>query len=408
MLYGKNVVLGVSGGIACYKACEIVSRLKKLGAGVDVIMTDHAQEFVTPLTFQTLAKTAVVTSDFAPVKEYDINHISLAKKGDILVIAPATANVIAKFANGIADDMLSTTYLASNAQKMICPAMNVNMYEDETTVKNLTILKNRGAIVVDASEGLLACGDVGKGRMAEPSQIVDEIVRFLTPLQDFHGKRVLITSGATEESIDGVRVITNHSSGKMGCAIARAVAQRGGEVVLVHGNMSVDVPNCVAKAVRVKSTQNMLDACLCEFESCDIAIMAAAPADYKVKGEYSQKIKSETLTLEFEKNPDIARTLGTSKGDRILVVFSAETENLVDNATKKLFKKNADLVVANDVTKEDAGFNVDTNIATLIDTTGNQIDTGLVSKDELAHIILDKIAKFDGFRSYRRHLPFTN
>ncbi len=391
MLYGKNVVLGVSGGIACYKACEIVSRLKRLGANVDVIMTEHAQEFVTPLTFQTLAKTAVVTNDFAPVKEYDINHISLAKKADILVVAPATANVIAKFANGIADDMLSTTYLASTSQKMICPAMNVNMYEDETTVKNLATLKERGAIIVDANEGMLACGDVGKGRMAEPIQIVEEIVRFLTPVQDYHGKKVLVTSGATEENIDGVRVITNHSSGKMGCAIARAVAERGGEVVLVHGNMSVSVPNCVAKAVRVKSTNDMLNAVLAEFNSCDVAIMAAAPADYRVKGEFSQKIKSETLTLEFEKNPDIAKTLGEIKGDKVLVVFSAETENLVENATKKLFKKNADLVVANDVTKEGAGFNVDTNIATLIDTKQNRTDTGLVTKDELANLILDAI-----------------
>ncbi len=392
MLYGKNVVLGVSGGIACYKACEIVSRLKKHGAGVDVIMTEHAQQFVTPLTFQTLAKSQVVTNDFAPVKEYDINHISLAKKADILVVAPATANVIAKFANGIADDMLSTTYLASNAQKLICPAMNVNMYEDETTVKNLATLKERGAIIVDANEGLLACGDVGKGRMAEPAQIVDEIVRFLTPVQDYHQKRVLITSGATEENIDGVRVITNHSSGKMGCAIAQAAADRGAEVVFVYGNMKVDVPKCVAKAIRVSSTLDMQKAVLDEIGECDVAIMAAAPADYRLKREYTQKIKSDTLTLEFEKNPDIAMSVGAIKGDKILVVFSAETENLIENATKKLIKKNADLVVANDVTKEGAGFNTDTNIASIIDKNNQRIDTGLVSKVQLAHIILDKVS----------------
>ena len=210
MLYGKNVVLGVSGGIAVYKSCEIVSRLKKLGANVDVIMTDNAREFVTPLTFQTLAKSAVVTNAFEPVKEFDINHISLAKKADILVVAPATANVIAKFAEGIADDMLTTTYLASNAQKLICPAMNCNMYEDEATLENMRILKERGALFCDANVGLLACGVVGKGRMAEPVEIVNAIVDYLTPVQDFRDKRVLITSGGTEEYIDGVRVITNY------------------------------------------------------------------------------------------------------------------------------------------------------------------------------------------------------
>lgn len=391
MLYGKNVVLGVSGGIACYKACEIVSRLKKLGASVDVIMTEHATEFVTPLTFQTLAKSAVVTNDFAPVKEYDINHISLAKKADILVVAPATANVIAKFANGVADDMLTTTYLACNAQKLICPAMNTNMYEQEVTVRNIDTLKARGIETCDAQVGLLACGDVGKGRMAEPKDIVDKIVAMLTPSQDYHGKRVLITSGGTEENIDGVRVITNRSSGKMGCALAQAAADRGAEVVLVYGNMTAQVPSCVAKAVKVVSTLDMLKAVEDEFESADIAIMAAAPADYRPKNTYANKIKAQTLIMEFEKNPDIAATLGSKKGDRKLVVFAAETEDLIANAKQKLEKKHADMVVANDVTKVGAGFNADTNIATLIDAKGNSYESGLVQKSELANIILDKV-----------------
>ncbi len=391
MLYGKNVVLGVSGGIAVYKACEIVSRLKKLGANVDVIMTDNAREFVTPLTFQTLAKSAVVTNAFEPVKEFDINHISLAKKADIFVVAPATANVIAKFAEGIADDMLTTTYLASNAQKLICPAMNCNMYEDETTQNNMRTLKDRGVLFCDSAIGLLACGDVGKGRMAEPVDIVDKIVEYLTPVQDFADKRVLITAGGTEEKIDGVRVIANHSSGKMGKAIAQAVAERGGSVVFVYGNVKVDVPTCVEKAIHVTSTQEMLDVCKAEFLSCDIAIMAAAPADYKLKKPFENKVKSDTVTLELVKNPDIAKTLGENKDDKKLVIFSAETENLIDNAKAKLVKKHADLVVANDVTVEGAGFDVDTNIATIIDTDGNMTESGKVSKRELADMILDKV-----------------
>lgn len=391
MLYGKNVVLGVSGGIAVYKACEIVSRLKKLGANVDVIMTDNAREFVTPLTFQTLAKSAVVTNAFEPVKEFDINHISLAKKADIFVVAPATANVIAKFAEGIADDMLTTTYLASNAQKLICPAMNCNMYEDETTQNNMRTLKDRGALFCDSAIGLLACGDVGKGRMAEPVDIVDKIVEYLTPVQDFADKRVLITAGGTEEKIDGVRVIANHSSGKMGKAIAQAVAERGGSVVFVYGNVKVDVPTCVEKAIHVTSTQEMLDVCKAEFLSCDIAIMAAAPGDYKLKKPFENKVKSDTITLELVKNPDIAKTLGENKDDKKLVIFSAETENLIDNAKAKLVKKHADLVVANDVTMEGAGFDVDTNIAAIIDTDGNMTESGKVSKRELADMILDKV-----------------
>lgn len=391
MLYGKNVVLGVSGGIAVYKACEIVSRLKKLGANVDVIMTDNAREFVTPLTFQTLAKSAVVTNAFEPVKEFDINHISLAKKADILVVAPATANVIAKFAEGIADDMLTTTYLASNAQKLICPAMNCNMYEDEATQKNMRTLRERGAMFCDSAIGLLACGDVGKGRMAEPIEIVEKIVDCLTPVQDFADKRVLITAGGTEEKIDGVRVIANHSSGKMGKALAEAVAQRGGSVVYVYGNVKVDVPKCVEKAIHVTSTQDMLDACVKEFDDCDVAIMAAAPADYKVKNVFENKVKSETLALELVKNPDIAKTLGEKKEGRKLVIFSAETENLLENAKGKLVKKHADLVVANDVTVEGAGFDVDTNVATVIDNDGQCVESGKVSKRELADIILDKV-----------------
>ncbi len=391
MLYGKNVVLGVSGGIACYKACEIVSRLVKLGANVDVIMTDHATEFVAPLTFQTLSHNAVVLNPFEPVKEFDINHISLAKKADVMVIAPATANVIAKFANGIADDMLSTTYLASTSKKLICPAMNVNMYEDLKTQQNMQKLSSLGATFVDANEGLLACGYVGKGRMAEPIDIVGKIVEMLTPSQDFHGKRVLITAGGTEEDIDGVRVLCNRSSGKMGMALCQAVADRGGEPYLVYGNVSVSVPKCVAKAIKVKTTEDMLTACKDEFDGADIAIMAAAPADYKLAKKFDNKIKGDTLTLDFVKNPDIAKTLCANKGDKKVVIFCAETTNLIASAKEKLAKKNADIVVANDVTMEGAGFSSDTNIATIISTDGSQVESGKVTKLELAHLILDKV-----------------
>ncbi|MDE5601827.1 MAG: bifunctional phosphopantothenoylcysteine decarboxylase/phosphopantothenate--cysteine ligase CoaBC [Clostridia bacterium] len=391
MLYGKSVVLGVSGGIACYKACEIVSRLKKLGADVDVIMTQHAREFVTPLTFQTLAKSTVVTDEFEPVKEYDIKHISLAKKADILVVAPATANVIAKFANGIADDMLSTTFLASTAKKLVCPAMNVNMYENEATAENLRILAERGVSICEPTEGLLACGDIGKGRMAEPCDIVKAIVDILTPVQDLDGKTVLVTAGGTEENIDSVRVIANRSSGKMGAAIAEAAMDRGAKVIFVHGNIKVDVPKGVYKSVAVRTTVDMLEACKSEFEEADIAILSAAPADYRPKQAYSGKLKAESLTIEFEKNPDIAATLGEDKNGRKLVIFAAETNDLIENAKAKLLRKNADLVVANDVTMEGAGFDVDTNIATLIGADGKEEYSGKVSKRKLADIIIDRV-----------------
>ncbi len=391
MLYGKSVVLGVSGGIACYKACEIVSRLKKLGADVDVIMTKHACDFVAPLTFQTLAKSTVVTDEFAPVKEYDIKHISLAKKADIFVVAPATANVIAKLANGIADDMLSTTCLASCAPKLICPAMNVAMYGNEATADNIRILEERGMIFCQPTEGLLACGDVGKGRMAEPCDIVDKIVEILTPRQDMDGKTVLVTAGGTEESLDAVRVITNRSSGKMGAAITSACIERGAKVVFVHGNIKTDIPKGVYKSIAVRTTDEMYGACLREFKEADIAILSAAPADYRPKKAYDSKIKGDEITVEFVKNPDIAAALGSGKERRKLVIFAAETDDLISNAKQKLTKKNADLVVANDVTKEGAGFDIDTNIAVLIDRFGNETESGKVSKRELADIIIDRV-----------------
>lgn len=392
MLYGKSVVLGVTGGIAAYKSCEIVSRLVKLGVNVDVIMTENAQKFVTPLTFETLSKNAVVTDTFMRTETYDVHHISLAKKADVLLVAPATADVIGKFAQGIADDMLSTTFMASKAIKVVCPAMNTNMYDSDAFQKNLEILKERGVVVVDSAVGRLACGDVGKGKMAEPIDIVETVEKLLQPVQDYKGKTVLVTAGGTEENIDGVRVITNHSSGKMGCAIARAAANRGAKVIFVHGRISVPVPAEVAIDVPVISTDDMMNAVKARFDETDVFVMSAAPADYKVKNTFSSKVKSETLTLELVKNPDIAAWIGERKGNKKLVIFSAETDNLIENAKGKLVCKNADLVVANDVTVEGAGFNVDTNVATVIDRSGNFLESGLVPKSELAEIILDKTA----------------
>lgn len=391
MLYGKHIVLGVSGGIAAYKSCELVSRLKKLGADVHVIMTRNAEEFVAPLSFETLSDNKVVRGMFEEREEHDVRHVALAKLADVFVVAPATANVIAKFARGIADDMLSTTWLASDAPKLIAPAMNTAMYDDEATQDNISLLKERGVMFVEPGVGRLACGDTGRGKMAEPADIAECIQEILRPVRDFEGKRVLVTSGATEEYIDGVRVITNHSSGKMGCALAEAAAERGAEVVLVHGRMSVPVPEGVAKAVSVHTTLEMMDAVLAETEAADVIVMAAAPADYRPKETFTSKLKSETLTMEFVKNPDIAKAVGERKGGRKLVVFSAETDSLIDNAKKKVASKNADLAVANDVTKEGAGFYCDTNIASLVGRNGEVRECGLMTKRELADVILDAV-----------------
>ncbi len=396
MIYGKNVVLGVSGGIAAYKSCEVVSSLRKLGAAVDVVLTKNAEEFVTPLTFETLSGNAVVRGMFDERKEFDVRHVSLAKKADVLLVAPATADVIAKFARGIADDMLSTVWLATKSVRMIAPAMNTAMYEDAATQENLATLRSRGVLIVEPNVGKLACGDVGKGRMAEPAEIVSAVLDVLQPKRDYAGRRLLVTAGATEENIDGVRVITNHSSGKMGFAIAEAAAERGAEVIIVAGRTDVPAPGNAAEVIRVKSTQDMFDAATRIFPSCDAAVMAAAPADYRLKQQYAEKIKSPTLTLEFVKNPDIAAALGAAKGERKLVIFSAETENLLKNARGKLASKNADLAVANDVTAEGAGFYTDTNIASIITADGSVTEYPLMSKRALADIILDRLSECYG------------
>lgn len=392
MLKGKKVVLGVSGGIACYKACEIVSALKKMNCEVDVIMTKHAKEFVSPLTFETLSARPVVSDMFVREREWEVEHIALAKKADVFVVAPATANVIAKIAGGIADDMLTTTILAAKCTKIICPAMNTNMYDSDENQNNLAILKSRGFIIIEGVSGRLACGDIGKGKLAPVEDIVNEIKNVLLPKQDLKGKTYLITAGGTRESIDGVRYITNRSSGKMGLAIADEVVKRGGNVILIAGSVSVTIPDYFSKVIRVDSTQEMYEAVMANMARADVILKAAAPSDYRVKNSFDNKIKGETLTLELVKNKDIAKAVGEIKGDKKLIIFCAETQNLVDFAREKLKSKNADMVIANDVTMQGAGFDVDTNIVTLI-TNKIEINLPKLKKSEVAKHIIDEAIK---------------
>lgn len=393
MLSNFNVLLGVSGGIACYKACEVVSRLKKLNAGIDVVMTKHATEFVAPLTFETLSNRPVVSDMFSREREWEVEHIALAKKADLCIIAPATANVISKLAEGIADDMLTTTYLALKCPVIIAPAMNTNMYENPVIKANLDKLRKSGVIVIDSAEGRLACGDVGKGKMAEPIDIVAKAVEVLCPKRDYAGKRVLVTAGATRENIDGVRFITNRSSGKMGIEIAKAALKRGAEVVLVKGLVQVSVPSYISKVVAVVSTEQMYEAVMANYKDCDVIIKAAAPSDYRPKKKITDKLKGEEITLELVKNPDIAKAVGKEKGERKLVVFCAETRELMESAMKKLADKNADMVVANDVTMQGAGFDSDTNIVTIAKKDGFLKSYPVMPKSQVADVILNEIYK---------------
>jgi phosphopantothenoylcysteine decarboxylase/phosphopantothenate--cysteine ligase len=386
----QTIIVGVSGGIAAYKSCEVVSKLKQLGYNVKVIMTENAVQFVSQLTFETLSSNEVITGMFTPKEHYDVEHISLAKEGALFLVCPATANVIAKFAQGIADDMLSTTFLASKAIKVICPAMNTAMYESEANTKNLELLKLNGVHILEPSSGILACGDIGKGRLPEPKDIINYVDNLLAPNPDFRGKKVLITAGATIEDIDGVRFISNYSSGKMGIALANAVLERGGDVILIAANISV-APPAKAEIIRVKSTEDMYNAVMNNLERADVIIKAAAPSDYHVSQKFDKKIKSEILHLDLVKNVDIAKEVGKVKGNKVLVIFSAETNDLIENASKKLSSKNADMVVANDVTMEGAGFMTDTNIATLIFADGRIDSLPIMSKDSLANIILDGV-----------------
>ena len=391
MLTGKCVVVGVTGGIAAYKACEVVSRLKKLNADVRVIMTRNATEFVQPLTFQSLSHNPVSVDTFANIQTWEIEHIALAQRADLFIIAPATANIIGKLACGIADDMLSTTVMATRAPVLIAPAMNTAMLENPATQQNLRTLESRGMRMIAPGVGMLACGTSGAGRMSEPEQIVAAAVEALRPREDFAGLEVVVTAGPTAEPLDPVRFITNRSSGKMGYALAAAARARGADVTLISGPTALDAPAGV-NVVRIRTTQELYDAVMAH-AGADVVIQAAAPADYRAREVSPTKIKrtGETLMVELVPNPDIAAALGERKrAGQTLVGFAAETNDVVANAQGKLRRKSLDLIVANDVTRAGAGFDVDTNIITLIDAEST-CELPLMTKREAADRILDRV-----------------
>ena len=392
MLVGKNILLGVTGGIAAYKAVEIVSRLRKAGAAVHVIMTEGATKFVAPLTFREISGNPVVHTMWDEPKTWNVEHIALAQWADCFVIAPATANMIGKIANGIADDMLSTVVMAATSPVMIAPAMNTNMYHNPITQQNISKLRHLGYHMIEPAAGMLACGIEGVGRLPEPVAVVEAIQSIFSAQADLKGKKVLITAGGTREPIDPVRYIGNRSSGKMGYALAEAAVKRGAEVVLVSGPVSLTPPAGV-QFISVETAQEMRAAVLAEFADSDIVIKAAAVADYRVSCQSSQKIKktNEPLLLVLEKNPDILAELGRIKTQQILVGFAAETENLIAHAAEKLQRKNADLIVANDVTQRGAGFNADTNIVKLLYKNGKVEELPQMAKKKLADVIFDKI-----------------
>lgn len=393
MLNQKTVVIGISGGIAVYKVLDVISKLKKLGANIHVIMTKSATEFVTPLSFQSLSQNYVVCDMFEEPKTWDVEHISLAKKADVFLVAPATANVIGKIANGIADDMLTTTIMATKAKVLIAPAMNTNMYENPIVQKNISILKELGYKFVEPDSGRLACGDVGKGKLSTPDNIVNNIIDLLTQKQDLKGKKIMVTAGPTIESIDPMRYITNRSSGKMGYSIANEAIKRGADVTLISGPTNLTPPQNLKKLIKIESAEDMYKAVINNLNENDVIIKSAAVADYKPKNYSEQKIKKsdDDLIIELDRNKDIAYEIGKIKNNKILIGFAAETNDILDNAMKKIKKKNLDFIVANDLTKEGAGFGSDTNIVKIIDKEGNITDYPKMKKEEVANVILDKI-----------------
>lgn len=394
MLKGKKIVLGVTGGIAVYKAVDLVSRLRKQGAEVRVIMTEHAQKFVTPLTFKEISGNKVAVSMWDGNQEFNVEHIALANWADVFLVAPATANIIAKMACGIADDLLSTTLLAAQAPVIVCPAMNTGMYEHNATQENMAKLQQWGVTIMPPAVGMLACGVAGPGRLPEPQQIVEFVNDFFAKRDgDMKGLKVLVTAAGTREPIDPVRFVGNRSSGKMGYAIAQAAAERGADVLLVTGPSSLAVPANVA-AKKVESTGEMLDACLAAYDNVDIVIKAAAVADYRPRDVADQKIKKkndDALTVVMDKNPDILKELGARKKQQILVGFAAETQNLLENAKEKIIKKNLDMIVANDVTAAGAGFNADTNIVKFLFPDGKVMSLEQMPKKEVAEKLLDTV-----------------
>ena len=395
MLKGKKIVLGVTGGIAIFKAVDLVSKLRKRGAEIRVVMTEHATKFISPLLFSEISGNKCSVSMWDGRDEFNVEHIALANWGDLILTAPATANIIAKMACGLADDLLSTVFLAASCPKIVCPAMNTGMYENPATQENLKILEKRGIFVMEPASGELACGTSGAGRLPEVPEIISYLERFLAKREgDMRGLKVLVTAAGTREPIDPVRYVGNRSSGKMGYSIARQALLRGADVTLITGPSALTPPP-YAKVIPVETTKQMLDACLSEYPDTDIVIKAAAVADFKPRSVADQKIKKinpeDGMTIVMDQNPDILKTLGGMKKQQFLVGFAAETQNLLENAANKVKKKNLDMIVANDVSLKGAGFNTDTNIVKFLYPDGTVEALEILSKDTVASILLDRV-----------------
>lgn len=391
ILTNKNIVIGVTGSIAAYKIASLCSMLKKRGANTTVIMTNNALNFINPITFETLTGNKCLVDTFDRNFQYDVEHVELAKAADVFLIAPASANVIAKAAHGIADDMLTTTFLASECPKIVSPAMNTRMFKNPITQDNMATLEKYGINVIKPATGYLACGDVGEGKMPEPEELLERIIYALTE-KDLLGKKILVTSGGTKEKLDPVRFITNNSSGKMGFSIARAAYLRGADVTLVYGNVSVPVPYG-PKLVKIESAADMFEAVKAAYKEQDIIIKAAAVADYTPETVSSEKVKKkdDDLSLPLKRTEDILGFLGKNRrDDQFLCGFSMETENMLENSKAKLTKKNVDMIVANNVKVNGAGFGTDTNVVTLIQKDSIE-ELPIMSKDEVANKLLDVI-----------------
>ena len=394
MLKGKHIVIGVTGGIAAYKVVDVVSRLKKMNAEITIIMTENASKFVTPLTFRSLSLNEVVVDMFAPPTKWEVEHIAIAQRADLFLIAPATANMIGKIAGGIADDMLSTVVMATKAPVWIAPAMNTGMYTNPIVQDNLKKLKSYGYHFIDPDEGRLACGDIGAGKLAQPEKIVEKIVDAFVK-KDLVGKKFLITAGPTQEAIDPIRYITNHASGKMGYALAKDVVSRGGQVTLVSGPVNLLPPDGV-NLIPVVSSQEMYQAVMDHLDSNDVVIKSAAVADYTPELYKDQKIKKQASDwqIPLKSTKDIALEIGKVKKNQIFVGFAAETENLLENGQSKIQKKGFDFIVCNDISRPGAGFKGDTNIVTIIDQKGQSQAYEQMSKSALATIIIDKVKTY--------------
>jgi phosphopantothenoylcysteine decarboxylase/phosphopantothenate--cysteine ligase len=406
-----RITLGVTGGVAAYKAAELVRLLQQDGFSVQVVMTRGAREFITPLTFAALTGNKVITDLFEktsggePNVESAIEHIAVAQRTDLLLVAPATADVIAKFARGIADDFLTTLYLATTAPVVVAPAMNVNMWQHAATQENVEMLRARGVRIIDPDEGYLACGMTGAGRLAGQQAIVAAVREVLHAQRDLEGQTVLVTAGPTCEDLDPVRFLTNRSSGKMGYSVAEAAAQRGAKVILVSGPVNLETPTGVER-IDVRTAEEMHRGVAARFAECSVAVFAAAVADYRPVETAGEKIKrsKELMSLLLEPTPDILADMASRKGEKIVVGFAAETQNVAENARKKLTAKNADLIVANDVTAEGAGFDRDTNVVTLFARDGRDLALPKLTKSEVAQRILDEVVRLRGLRT-AQHSP---